>query len=38
MKKFVTEFKEFITKGNALDLAIGVKPLFKLWKHNSRDT
>lgn len=24
MKKFVTEFKEFITKGNALDLAIGV--------------
>jgi len=24
MKKFVSEFKEFITKGNALDLAIGV--------------
>jgi len=24
MKKFFTEFKEFITKGNALDLAIGV--------------
>jgi len=24
MKKFMTEFKEFITKGNALDLAIGV--------------
>ena len=24
MKKFVAEFKEFITKGNALDLAIGV--------------
>ena len=24
MKKFATEFKEFITKGNALDLAIGV--------------
>lgn len=24
MKKFTTEFKEFITKGNALDLAIGV--------------
>ena len=24
MKKFLSEFKEFITKGNALDLAIGV--------------
>ena len=24
MKKFIGEFKEFITKGNALDLAIGV--------------
>lgn len=24
MKKFTTEFKEFISKGNALDLAIGV--------------
>ncbi len=24
MKKFTTEFKEFITRGNALDLAIGV--------------
>ena len=24
MKKFMNEFKEFITKGNALDLAIGV--------------
>lgn len=24
MKKFIEEFKEFITKGNALDLAIGV--------------
>ncbi len=24
MKKFIAEFKEFITKGNALDLAIGV--------------
>ncbi|MBQ3903419.1 MAG: MscL family protein, partial [Eubacterium sp.] len=24
MKKFFTEFKDFIAKGNALDLAVGV--------------
>ena len=24
MKKFISEFKEFISKGNAIDLAVGV--------------
>ena len=33
MKKFVQEFKEFITKGNVLDMAIGVIIGQQYYKH-----